>query len=353
MNSLKCTACGLVNFSTAAECKRCGGALRPEAAAGVRQSFVGTQAPPAGFGAQGPAASLPRPQAVYYEPSGEVTAAGLAAGVGGGLAAGVVLAFAYAYLIRYVPIVQINALCVVGYAAGLGAVVGLMTKLGKMRNNAVGLIIAVVVSAASYYFSWAVWLSILLSGGAESVSSISVALHPSAAWEVLQSINETGTWSLGRSRAPFSGTALWFVWAVEALTVLVVSPLVAWKLQTAAPFCEPCQTWCEEQRAVASLGPAHPEDVRQRCEAKDFPYLQAVGPRAEDAPEWYRLDLHRCPVCGKTNALSVQRERLKVDKKGNCSVDSKGLLKGLMLNDADVQQVRQLHSQPAQPQATA
>lgn len=344
MNSLKCTVCGLVNFSTAAECKRCGGALRPEAAAGVSQSFVGTQAPPASFVS---------PKAVYYEPSGEVTAAGLAAGAGGGLAVGVVLAFAYSYLIRYVPIAQVNVLCTLGYGAGLGAAVGLLTKWGKMRNNAVGLLTAVVVSAASYYFSWAVWLSILLSGGEESVSSITVALNPSVSWEVLQRINETGTWSLGRSKAPFAGGALWFVWAAEALMVLVVAPLVAWRFQTAAPFCEPCQTWCDEERGLASLGPAHPDDVKQRCEAKDFQSLRAVGPRGADAPEWYRLDLHRCPVCGRTNALSVQRERLKVDKKGNASVDSKGLFKGLMLSEADVQQLRQMSNAQAEPQAQA
>lgn len=338
MNTLKCTSCGLVNFETDSACERCGGALRPDDAGGARQPSASPQPAPAGFA---------RPQPVYYEPSGRVTAAGLAAGLGAGLAAGVVLAFAYSYLIRYVPIVQINFLCTLGYAAGLGAVIGSVMKWGKMRNNAAGLVVAVVVTVASFYFSWAVWLSSLVSGEGGSVSSVEVALSPFAAWDLLQRVNEVGTWSLGSSRTPVSGVALWCVWAAEALTVLVVSPLVAWKLQTAEPFCEPCQTWCEEERGVAVLGPAHPDDVKQRCEAKDFPYLRAVGPREEGAPEWYRLDLHRCPVCGKTNALSVQRERLKVDKKGNYSVDSKGLLKGLMLNEADVQHLRLLGGEPA------
>ena len=342
MNSLKCTACGLVNFPTAAECKRCGGALSPSAAGGFGQSFVGAQAPPAGFA---------RPQAVYYEPSGEVTAVGLAAGVGGGLAAGAAFAFAYSYLITYIPLVYLNLLCVLGYAAGLGALVGHLTKLGKMRNNAVGLIIAVVVSVASYYLSWAVWLSIMISRSDASVPVLEIAQNPSAAWSVIEAINERGAWTLGRTRTPVSGGMLWFVWGVEALVILVGSPVMAMSVLTDTPFCEPCQTWCDEERGLAWIGAADSGEMKQRCEAKDFPYLRAVGPRREDAAEWYRLDLHRCPACGRTNSLSVQRERLKVDKKGNCSVGSEGLIKGLMLSAADVQQLRQLGSEPAESQA--
>lgn len=78
MNSTTCTKCGLVAFATSESCKRCG---TPYAAAGsndFRQTFGGQSAP----GATHQPSDEP-----YYKPSGEVTVAGLALGVGGGLIA--------------------------------------------------------------------------------------------------------------------------------------------------------------------------------------------------------------------------------------------------------------------------
>src|SRR5215204_1274565 len=97
MNSITCTKCGLIGYATTAECKGCGTPYGPASA--------GSFAPASGFqqAAQGGAA--------YYEPSGAVTLKGLALGLGGGLAAAVVLAFAYAYLNNYIPIIQLNVLC--------------------------------------------------------------------------------------------------------------------------------------------------------------------------------------------------------------------------------------------------
>jgi hypothetical protein len=350
MNSITCTKCGLVAFATTAGCKRCGAPYAPAGAGGFTQTFGGQSAQGAGRQAS---------TDVYYRPSGEVTVAGLASGLGGGLFAAVVLGLVYAYLMRYSPLVYLNLLCVIGYALVLGAASGYLLKLGKMRNPAVGMCVALFVTLASYYVSWAVWLSIIVSGDKFSVSPWEMASHPFGLWRVLQVVNEKGAWSIGhgyassRNHEAVSGVLLWVYWAAEALTVLVGSMATAWYALTTEPFCESCNVWCAEEKDLVSIGAAEPEELKRRFEAKDFAYLKTVGPKSAGDAEWCRIDLHRCPSCGGLNALSVNRQKLTTDRKGKTTVTSKNVFRGLLLTEADVRDLRQLSSELTRPQPVA
>jgi hypothetical protein len=340
MNGMKCTSCGHLDFATAATCKHCGAALAPGGTNAFTQTFGGQSAPGGG---------------AYYRESGGVTVAGLAAGIGGGLVAAVVLAFAYSYLISYIPFIFLNILCTVGYAFALGASVAALFRWGKTRNSTVGMFVATVVALASYYLSWAVWLSIVVSGGGFSISSWALAADPLGLWEVLQAVNERGVWTIGhghggsQNKDAVSGVLLWLCWGAEAVVVLAVAPVAAWKGLTAHPFCESCRTWCAEERGVALIRAAESDELKRRFEAKDFLYLKTVGPRAEGDLDWCRLDLHRCPGCGRTNTLSVQRDKLKVDRKGKQTVNSKEVLRDLLLTEGDVHQLRRVSAELTQP----
>jgi hypothetical protein len=347
MHSITCTKCGLVAFATSASCKRCGTTYAAAGAQEFKQTFGGQSAPGGVRQSAGGA---------YYSLSGEVTVAGLAAGLVGGLAAGVALSFVYSYLIRIIPFVYLNVFCAIGYTIGVGCVTGCLLKMGKMRNTAVGVFVGVVVAFASYYFSWAIWLSIIASGGEYSVSSFTVARHPLGLWALMQAVNEKGVWSIGlglRGGLPVNGVTLWVVWGIEALMVLVGAPFATWMTMTMDPFCEACQKWCAEEKDVLSIRPAEAGELTRRFEAKDFVFLKEVGAKREGDAEWLRLDLHRCPDCGRTNTLSVQRERLMVDKKGKATVDSRGLIKQLLLTEADVRNLHLVSSELKQPQPAA
>jgi hypothetical protein len=350
MNSITCTKCGLVAFATSASCKRCG---TPYGAAGAhefKQTFGGQSAPSVAFQPAGGA---------YYKPSGEVTVAGLASGVGGGLVAAVALGFAYAYLITYIPLIYLNILCVLGYGLALGGTSAALVRWGKMRNPAVGMFIVLFVTLASYYFSWATWLSIIISNDEFSVSSWKLAQNPFGLWGVLQLVNEKGAWSIGRgygatkNQPTVSGILLWIFWVAEALTVLCVSSWTAWVVLTTDPFCEPCQKWCDEEKDLVSIRVAGSDELKRRFEDKDFQYIKAVGLKQANDAEWYRLDLHCCPGCGRTNTLSLKRETLQIDNKGKRNVITKNIFSGLLLTEVEVHQLRQVTSELNQPQSVA
>lgn len=351
MNSITCTKCGLVAFATTTGCKRCGAPYAAAGAGGFTQTFGGKSA----AGVVGQQAS----DDVYYRPSGEVTVAGLASGLGGGLVAAVALGFVYAYLITYLPVIFLNILCVIGYALVLGASAGSLLKLGKMRNPAVGMCIALIVTLVSYYFSWAVWLSIVVSGDEFRVSSWTLASHPLGLWGILQLVNEKGAWSIGhgygssKNQPTVSGVLLSVFWAAEALTVLIGSMVTAWGALTTAPFCEPCQVWCEEEEDVLSIRAAESDELKRRFEAKDFLYLKTVGPKGAGDAEWCRVDLHCCPGCGRTNTVRVNRQKRTVDRKGKPTVTSSNVFHGLLLTEADVRQLREIGSELTRPQSVA
>jgi hypothetical protein len=346
MDSIKCTSCGHLNFTTAATCKGCGAALTPGGMDAFKQTFGGQSAQGGGYRTAGGA---------YYRESGAVTVAGLAAGIGGGLVAAVVLAFAYSYLNFYTPLLFLNIIYVVGYAIGLGVSVAALFKWGKTRNSTVGMFVATVITLASYYLSWAVWLSIVVSGGDFSISSWTLAADPRYMWEMLQAVNERGVWTIGghggssSNREAVSGVMLWLCWGGEAIIVLVGASKAAWTVLTAHPFCESCLTWCAEEQGVASIRATESDEIKRRFEAKDFMYMKTVGSREGGDFDWYRVDLHRCPGCGRTNTLTVQLSTLKTDRKGKQSVSSKEVIRDLLLSEGDVLQLRRVCAELTEP----
>jgi hypothetical protein len=211
---------------------------------------------------------------LYYKPSGEVTVTGLSAGLFGGLFVGFVLAFIYAYLLAYIPFIYLNVLCAVGYAFGLGCVVGWLLKSGKMRNPVVGAFVTVLVSLFSYYVCWAVWLAAMLGRSDVDASALSLATHPGTLLGLILLVNEHGAWSIAKS--PVTGILLWVIWGIEALIVLVGPPFIAWGVLTSEPFCEFCGEWCDEDKSLVSLAEAEQASLRSTFESKQFERLKAV-----------------------------------------------------------------------------
>src|SRR4051812_23425629 len=228
MNSKKCAKCGLVNFPTESVCERCKSPLGEATAPGAWSHTYGggAQAASTGRAPRAFASASVSDGNLYYKPSGEVTVAGLSAGLFGGLFVGFVLAFIYAYLLAYIPFIYLNVLCAVGYAFGLGCVVGWLLKSGKMRNPLVGAFVTVLVSLFSYYVCWAVWLAAMLGRSDVDASALSLALHPGTLLGLILLVNEHGAWRIAKS--PVTGIFLWVIWGIEAVIVLVGPPFIAW-----------------------------------------------------------------------------------------------------------------------------
>ena len=61
----------------------------------------------------------------------------------------------------------------------------------------------------------------------------------------------------------------------------------------------------------------------------------------EGADAYLRLDLAHCETCSESNFLTIQMVTHTVDKHGNSQTKAEPLLSNLVLNEADVQAVRE------------
>src|SRR5260221_5516678 len=69
------------------------------------------------------------------------------------LVAGFPLGFAYAYLVKWIPIVYVNFFATIGYGVLFGFLSGWLMKFGKVRNTAVASLTGMLAGAIAPYIS--------------------------------------------------------------------------------------------------------------------------------------------------------------------------------------------------------
>jgi hypothetical protein len=116
-------------------------------------------------------------------------------------------------------------------------------------------------------------------------------------------INARGTWELDDEVV--RGQWLWIAWGAEALLLLILSVNYTRHLFTDMPYCEACRSWCTPERGFMDTSNCKLEKLKERMEARDFAFLETLGPRRTNDNFWFRFDLHTCPECGATNTLTI------------------------------------------------
>jgi len=301
----------------------------------------------------------------YYHHSGQFSPGGALVALFLGLLVGAPVAFGYAWLIHWDPIIYINGLA----AALFGALLGLLTEqflvTRKCRSATVAGAVAFLVALGSYYFSWAVWLNASMTRG-----SILDFLKPLNMLGAILVVNEHGVWTYHGDI--IKGAVLWVVWAAEAGMIIGCAVYMATHEMLEATFCEGCEMWAKEQEGVCKVpaGTApptadyagyksyikglkqHAADLKMRLENKDLAYIEQLGLVAPETIAWYRLDLHSCPQCNMTHTLRVTRFTRKFEgKKVQKQTDEKEVLRQLLLSSSEADTLRKLGQKAVAPVA--
>ncbi len=279
---------------------------------------------------------------LYYKHSGNFSTGGAAVALLVSAAVAFPLAYAYAYVILYIPIAGYITFILSAIFGGLMGLVASKTLMwGKVRNTGVALAIIVPASLWAFYASWAVWIYALLRRAKMQLDLLPILLRPDVLWELIKKVNEVGAWRL-RSWTP-TGTALWIFWAAEAVLILGLAFLVGLVMFRGNPYCEACNSWCKETEGVGKVAAGDRAELTQRMEAKDFAHLEKLGQVQPEAKEWFRLDLYECPTCKMTNTLSVKAVTLKVEgKDGKASESTEDLVDKLVISVGDVETIRRI-----------
>ena len=283
-------------------------------------------------------------RANVYRHSGRFALGGVLLALVAGLAAAIVLAFAYAYLLAYIPVVgYVTFIIAGGFGYLVGYATGKLLEQGHVRNTPLSILVTAVAALGAFYASWVVWIHAIAGRADVEVPILDLATSPAILWEVVTAVNAEGAWSL-KGWTP-TGTILWIFWILEAGLIFGPAFYAVHHLIHRRAYCEACGKWCHDTLGAVQLDPSNPADLRQRLETSDFAALSALPNRQGGTPTWTRVDLHLCPTaqCGKTNAVSVSHVSTTVNRKGEPSEKVDTLVDKILIDRATVDLIRGLN----------
>jgi hypothetical protein len=108
-----------------------------------------------------------------------------------------------------------------------------------------------------------------------------------------------------------TGTMLWILWAGEALLAAAMAAGIPWD-RAAAPFCEECGYWCENQPDLLALPASSAESLIQAVQENNPSRLAALcaSPPVDTGTGLVTVTLHACPNCDQSFA-DVSRRTVK------------------------------------------
>lgn len=259
-------------------------------------------------------------------------------------AAGIVVGYAYAYGVYYVPHVLLNIVMAVAFGYALSRANLWTLRMAKVRSLGAFTAASWTASFLAFYFSWAVWIGIILRQADVDVGGLEVALHPSLLAEAVISINRIGAWTLFDFEV--NGLLLLAVWLAEAAIVFGMGVALARKDFLDLPFCETCQTWCVKETNVARIGD-DPETVAAAVRRKDFATLEFLERVDVTSPAgvWCEFDLEICPKCKGTRTADLSLVVAKESSKGDVDRDVRKLIENIPLTEQEEMAIRALRSE--------
>ncbi|HEY8667250.1 MAG TPA: hypothetical protein VIL86_11325 [Tepidisphaeraceae bacterium] len=254
---------------------------------------------------------------LYYEHSGKVTPTGLILGTAAGLAVGAAAGALYSLAVMNCPIIKLNALLAIAFGAAVGASAVSMMRVGKVRSIQVSIATVAVITFLSYYFSWVVWLWMLLRNSSVQIPFQSLLWRPDIVGRIILKVNEHGTWAMSTyDKQATSGITLWLVWLAEVGLIFGSSLICAKVLVKSKPFCERCNRWCTGPVSLQRFKAASAAEVRRHLESRDFAFFEQLGLATNQDAVALQLIHHHCPQCRDLHTLSVEQITTTASKKG-------------------------------------
>ncbi len=146
----------------------------------------------------------------YYEHSGVIDLKGIIFMIIFGAVGTLVLGTIYGYATFYIPFIYLNFIITLGFGVGVGLLVGIGGRLGKVRNSKALLIFGFIFGFIAEYAGWISWIFAFSEQEA-------LVFMPSRILNAIQFVSENGAWSLF-DWVP-TGTFLYIVWGIEAFIV--------------------------------------------------------------------------------------------------------------------------------------
>lgn len=266
----------------------------------------------------------------YYRSSGAVPVGGILFAFGVTLGAVVVLAFLYALLDYFNPIVYLTFLATIGFGVVGGRILKAALVSGKVRNRLVSMVLSVMLGLLAVYATWVSFIWILAKQDGMDL----LVFSTTELIEIMGLISEQGLWELKGGVKP-TGLALQAFWLIEALIIVggVVSPF----LEAEVPYCEECSQWSHADVTNANFAlPDNPDQLVRDLEDERYESLYRLGELPSDPADCLKAVVSSCPGCD-ARWLTVSRIVVTQNAKGEIQTKETALVRNLVvpLSEAD------------------
>lgn len=267
-----------------------------------------------------------------YRHSGRIGPLGIPLMLIGGAITAVVLGAIYAYGLAWIPLIYAALALTAGLGAGIGLVVGICGKVGKVRNPMVVGLFGLLAGLIGLATAWSFDATAKFPDGFDGP-----ILNPEFMELYVKECYTNGTWGLGKAGGAVKGVFLGIVWAIEALAVLGLSFVVARMITTSLPFCEQCMNWTSPQNDYARLFPPEDDDtaVDSLCNG-DVNSISQFTKAPASAGAYLRLDIAECADCDQCNCVSVALAEVTEDKNGDNQINTTMLTEHMMLSGESI-----------------
>lgn len=263
----------------------------------------------------------------YYRHSGKVEPSGVILMAVLGVAGAVALSIPYGFGLVHVDIDKIHILLPLLYGFGVGAILALGARLGKIRNNAVTLVMSILVALIGLYSVWVAW-AYAMSG--KIWTQRVLLLEPDRLLVFLRAYLKTGTWIYfgGKDDHATNGTTLLMLWIAEGVAIVGTAVITSVAISRVQPFCERCGMWITHHLKLPPLVQSDPKELKRNLELRNYdPLLNAE--RAGIAQPHFQVDLQGCQKCRQFAVMTVSS--VKPATKGSQKAESK-IVRNLLID---------------------
>lgn len=281
-----------------------------------------------------------------YQPSGRCGAMTYPL-VFAGLIVAAALGWVYQLAVHWIPLIYVNLLITIAYAAALFFVVGMLMKVGQCRSPMIGALMGAVIGvvgvAATHYQGYQLIRADLIDAGLEMVDESErdearEFFEKEFTFGKYMELRVEEGWSLGRATSSsegglsISGIFVYLIWLIEG-GIIVLGGLIGGNAQAAAPYLEAVEKWADEEDEIyrVYVGSKEPVEAVQQAQTIEELIRRPIGTaRQSNTTLVYKLNRaagHDDQQAFLTIALNVETE----DKKGESKTDTTEIWSNVVL----------------------
>lgn len=269
---------------------------------------------------------------LYYKESGRVGIPGIIMMPLAGILSSLLLGVVYGYAIYYIPFIYLNFFITAFYGGIVGVLVGKAGYLGKVRNTKVILIMGVLFGVVAEYIGWTFWIHAL------SEQELLI-FDPGEMFLIISELADGGIWSIF-GWTP-TGGALYAIWVIEALIIIICATLAALYGRGDQPFCEACEKWSDSKILTNKLEPINnPDGFKQAMEKGNFEELTNLKNVGLEDLRRSKVELFTCSNCRDLHHMSVYQITVSVDEKGKADEDEQAIVENLIISRSHTEEFK-------------